>query len=557
MTLKDLFERSCAQYAERTAISFVNGTPMTYTDVKHEVAKTTELLCRMGIRKGDKVAILSGNMPNWCITYFAITTNGAIAVPILPDFHQDEVHSIIEHSGTKAIFVSEKLQPSIANIQNEIVSHIIKVDDFSVISGELSDNPVAMSEFPADDDTAAIIYTSGTTGRSKGVMLSHRNLTFDAEMCLSIQDVNLNDVFLSILPLSHTYENTISFLLPFMQGSSIYYLEKPPSASVLIPALEKIRPTTILSVPLVIEKIYRNQIQAKFTATKTLKAMYEHFPPFRKLAHFLAGIKLKKTFGGRVRFFGVGGAKIDPTVERFLREARFPYAIGYGLTETAPMIAGANPSQTIFQGVGKIMKGVTVKLDNPDPRTGVGEVLVKGENVMQGYYRDPEMTQSVFTPDGWFRTGDLGCFDKQQRLYLKGRLKSMILGASGENIYPEDIESIINNMRGVLESLVLEQKGKLVAMVCLNMEELEKNYNQVYDNTMQYIHDKKEEWTKQKEEWYKQKDEWNNHVEDYISELKVYVNNRVNRFSQIHSVIIVPVPFEKTPTQKIKRYLYK
>jgi len=277
--------------------------------------------------------------------------------------------------------------------------------------------------------------------------------------------------------------------------------------------------------------------------------MYEHVMPFRKLVHHLAGIKLRKTFGGRLRFFGVGGAKIDPTTERFLREASFPYAIGYGLTETAPMIAGSNPSQTFFQGVGKILPKVQVKLDNPDPRTGVGEVLVKGDNVMQGYYRDPELTRSVFTDDGFFRTGDLGCFDKQMRLSLKGRLKNMILGASGENIYPEDIESVINNVRGVMESLVLEQKGKLVAMVHLNVEEMENIYQQMRVNTMQYFSDKKDEWEKHKEEWSKQ-------TEVYLEELKQYVNHRVNRFSQIHTVIVVPTPFEKTPTLKIKRYLY-
>jgi long-chain acyl-CoA synthetase len=277
--------------------------------------------------------------------------------------------------------------------------------------------------------------------------------------------------------------------------------------------------------------------------------MYEHVAPFMKLVHYLAGKKLYKTFGGRIRFFGIGGAKLDATVERFLREARFPYAIGYGLTETAPMIAGANPSQTCYQGIGKVMPEVYVKIDNPNPRTGVGEILVKGENVMQGYYRDPELTREAFTDDGWFRTGDLGCFDKLKRLYHKGRLKNMIVGASGENIYPEDIESVINNVCGVLESLVLEQKGKLVAMVCLNMEELEKSYQQMRVNTLQFFSDKKEEWGKQKEEW-------NKHVDNYVVELKDYVNRHVNRFSQIHSVIVVTVPFEKTPTMKIKRYLY-
>jgi long-chain acyl-CoA synthetase len=474
---------------------------------------------------------------------------GAIAVPILPDFHPDEVQTIMQHSGSKAIFVSQKLQAGITGLQNETLSHVIAIEDFSMLSGELAEKPPASHELPADSDTASIIYTSGTTGRSKGVMLSHHNITVNAVMCLQIQDINLNDVFLSILPLSHAYENTIAFILPIMQGSSIYYLDKPPTASVLVPALAKVRPTIMLSVPLVIEKIYRNQVQAKFTRTKLLSALYEYIIPFRKLVHYLAGIKLRKTFGGRLRFFGVGGAKIDPVVERFLREARFPYAIGYGLTETAPLIAGSNPSKVRFQAIGNALEGVQMRIDNPDARTGIGEVVCKGENVMQGYYRDPELTRSVFTDDGFFRTGDLGCFDKHQYLSLKGRLKSMIVGASGENIYPEDIESIINNVRGVLESLVLVKKGKLVAMVCLNMEELEKSYQQARVNAIQYISGKKDEWNKQKEDW-------NKHLEAYIEELKNNVNHRVNRFSQIHSIIVVPVPFEKTPTQKIKRYLY-
>jgi len=339
-------------------------------------------------------------------------------------------------------------------------------------------------------------------------------------------------------------------------GSSIYYLDKPPTASVLVPAMAKVKPTLMLSVPLIIEKIYRNQVQAKFTESKLLKILYENVMPFRKIVHYFAGIKLRKTFGGRLEFMGIGGAKIDPTVERFLREAHFPYAVGYGLTETSPVLAGSNTSQTCFQGTGKVLDGVQVIINNPDSQTGIGEVLAKGETIMQGYYHDPELTRSVFTDDGWFRTGDLGYFNKRLQLFLKGRLKTMILGASGENIYPEDIESVINNFKGVLESLVLEKKGKLVAMVCLNMDELDKIVQQMRSNTIQFLSDKKEEWSKQKEEWNKQKDELNRQIDFYINELKIYVNQHVNKYSQIHSVIVMPSPFEKTPTMKIKRYLY-
>jgi len=521
MTLQELFDRSCTLYADCPAISFVNGTPITYAEMKREVDKTAVLLGRMGICKGDRVAILSGNMPNWCIAFFAIIGRGAVVVPILPDFHPHEVQNILQHSGSKAIFISQKLKENVGNyLQSETLTHTIDIENFLPFSGELTDEPVALQELPPETETASIIYTSGTTGRSKGVMLSHRNITLNAQMCLEFHNVDKDDVFLSILPLSHAYENTVAFILPIMQGASIYYVDKPPTASVLVPALAKVRPTLMLSVPLVIEKIYRSQVQAKFTASRLLKFFYEKVAPFRKAVHYLAGIKLRKTFGGRLEFFGIGGAKLDPTVERFLQEAHFPYAIGYGLTETSPVLAGSSPSTVCFQGIGKVMDGVQVVIDNPDQRTGVGEVIAKGETVMQGYYREPELTRSVFTADGWFRTGDLGLFDKRKRLFLKGRLKTMILGASGENIYPEDIESIINNFRGVLESLVLEKKGKLVAMVCLNMEEL------------------------------------NRQIDILVEELKIYVNQRVNRFSQIHSVILVPTPFEKTPTMKIKRYLY-
>ncbi|MDR3094566.1 MAG: AMP-binding protein [Bacteroidales bacterium] len=543
MTLPEMFSRSCKDYAHRIAISFVNGETMNYAQMHKDVERISALLARLGIAQGDKVAILSGNMPNWCIAYFAISCAGAVVVPILPDFHPDEINNILEHSESKAIFISTRFQQIIADTTSTNLAYIIAVEDFSLLKGQ-EVSPMATFEQPqiADSDIASIIYTSGTMGHSKGVMLTHRNITFDAEMCLHIQDVNRNDVFLSILPLSHTYENTIGFILPIMQGSAIYYLEKPPTASVLMPALAKIRPTTMLSVPLVIEKLYRSQVQARFTAKKWLKFLYEQVAPFRQLVHYLAGKKLKASFGGRLRFFGIGGAKLDPVVERFLREARFPYAIGYGLTETSPLLAGANPSQVRHQAIGPIMHGVQVKLDNIDPKTGIGEVIAKGENVMVGYYKEPGLTKDAFTDDGWFRTGDLGWFDKQQRLYLKGRLKTMILRAGGENVYPEDIEALINNVKGVTESLVLEQKGKLVAMVHVDWDEMEKQYQQMWSDAKQYFNDRKDEMDKG--------------MAGFVENLKRYVNLHVNRFSQIQSVVIVPDPFEKTATLKIKRYLY-
>jgi long-chain acyl-CoA synthetase len=258
-------------------------------------------------------------------------------------------------------------------------------------------------------------------------------------------------------------------------------------------------------------------------------------PPLRKLLNRAAGKKLMKTFGGELRFYGIGGSKLNRTVEKFLVEAKFPYAIGYGLTETSPLLAGANPKNTVYESTGPAIKDIELIIHNPDKVTGEGEIWAKGPNIMMGYYNEPEMTREVLTPDGWFKTGDLGILDKNNNLYIRGRLKNMIVGASGENIYPEEIESVINNFRHVAESLVIQQKGKLVALVHINMEELEKKYQHL--KTEAHKFDEK--------------------VDENLRELKEYVNSRVNKFSQISKVILQSVPFQKTATQKIKRFLYK
>jgi long-chain acyl-CoA synthetase len=290
----------------------------------------------------------------------------------------------------------------------------------------------------------------------------------------------------------------------------------------------------MLTVPLIIEKIYFNKILPAFTDKLILKLLYR-IPFMRKILNRAAGKKLMKTFGGEIRFFGVGGAKLNKTVEKFLSEARFPYAIGYGLTETSPLLAGANPQKTVLESTGPALDGVEVIIHNPDKVTGEGEIWARGPNVMIGYYKDPEMTADVLTPDGWFKTGDLGVFDRNNNLYIRGRLKNMIVGASGENIYPEEIESVINNFRHVAESLVIQQKGKLVALVHINMEDLEQKYHVLKAEASRQFDEK---------------------VEEILKELQDYVNSRVNKFSQINKVVLQSVPFQKTATQKIKRFLY-
>jgi len=384
-----------------------------------------------------------------------------------------------------------------------------------------------------EDDLASIIYTSGTTGKSKGVMLTHKNLIWDAEHGGLIHNMSVTDRFLSLLPLSHTYENTLALILPVMCGSSVHYLKKLPTPAVLIPALQIVKPTIIFTVPLIIEKIYKKQIKPKFRSNLFIKTLYG-IPPFRLFVNRVAGKKLMKTFGGELLFFGIGGAKLDGKVEQFLYEAKFPYSIGYGLTETAPLIAGADTGLQRLQTIGPEMPGVKLKINQPDRKTGQGEIWAKGPNVMKGYFKEPELTKEVLTEDGWFKTGDLGLIDDKGYLAFKGRLKNMIVSASGENIFPEEIESVINDFKNVVESLVVERKGKLVALVLLNMEELEIQYQSIRDHAELF----------------------NKKLDELIAELQLYVNARVNKFSQVQLILVQSKPFERTPTQKIKRFLY-
>ena len=535
-----MFNETLRNFGHHNAYAFVGETPITYEAVNGRILSVIAFLEKMGVEPGDRVAILSTNMPNWGITCFAITFMGAVVVPVLPDFSNTEVSNVLEHSGTKAIFIASPLMSRIEGFFSNYLKSIIQIEDYSVVYSEISNlsyDPVSLPirEYEVkEDDLASIIYTSGTTGRSKGVMLTHKNISFNARKGRIIQPMDENDRFLSVLPLSHTYENTLGLILPMLCGACVYYLRKPPVPAVLLPALEEVRPTIMLTVPLIMEKIYFNKILPAFEDNFLLKIIYK-IPALRRVLNKAAGKKLMKTFGGELKFYGIGGAKLNKTVEKFLIEAKFPFAIGYGLTETAPLLAGANPKNSVFESTGPKIEGIELKIHNPDKVTGEGEIWAKGPTVMKGYYKEPEMTSEVLTPDGWFKTGDLGILDDRNNLYIKGRLKNMILSSTGENIYPEEIESVINNFRFVVESLVVQQKGKLVALVHINMEELEKKYQSIRDDVSRQFEEK---------------------VDEILVELQEYVNSRVSKFCQIQKVVLQPVPFQKTATLKIKRFLY-
>lgn len=483
-TLRELFFSKSKLFSKNKFLCTIGGDFYTYKQFADKTEEISALLQNNGVKAGDKVGILSQNMPNWGVSFFSCMVYNRIAVPMLPDFSEMEIENIIRHSESKAIFVSKKLYRKLNDAAKEMLDVIIAVDDFSIIKGlsgleEVYPNIEGLKSsmeqdayLPKEEDLATIIYTSGTTGNSKGVMLSHKNLCSHLKSAMQLRPSFEWDVWLSILPLSHTLENSLSLLLPFSSGCSVYYLDKAPTPSALLQAFKVVKPTTILVVPLIIEKIYKNSILPKIKAKKVTAAMYKTVLG-RKLVHRIVGKQMTEMFGGRVRFFGIGGAKLDGTVERFLLEAKFPYAIGYGLTECCPLLAGAIPSMVKWQTTGPAVPGVQLRIDNINPETGEGEIVAKGDNIMMGYYKNPQATAEAFTEDGWFRTQDLGFIDEKGWLSIRGRLKNMILGPSGENIYPEEIETVINSHPAIAESLVLSIKGKLIARVHPSPEKLE------------------------------------------------------------------------------------
>ena len=534
-TLYELARNSVEKFASKVAFSMFEGDDVTYAEVGRRIEKVQEILTCAGLHAGDKVALLSSNMPNWGVCYFAVTSAGMVAVPILPDFSGEELDMIIAHSEAKALLVSDRLFTKLSKQTIERLNVVVRTKNLGVIAQRVKGE--GSMAIPKPDDLAVIIYTSGTTSKPKGVMLTHAALCAQVGISSSIFPVLPDDVFLSVLPLSHTYECSIGMIYPFSMGARVVYLDRPPTASALMPALRAVRPSVMLIVPLIIEKIYRHQVLAKFNSNGFWRTLYK-VGFLRRYLHRVAGKKLLKLFGGRLRFLGIGGAKLDGGAEKFLLEAKVPYAIGYGLTETAPLLAGAAPSQVRLGSTGPQAPGVQLRLENINPDTRQGEVVALTPSVMLGYFKNPEATKEVFTDDGWFRTGDLGEFDKDGWLYIKGRLKNMIVGPGGENIYPEDIETVLNSHVYIADSIVTEQEGRLVALVHFNRDEIEA----MIDN-----------W---REEWETKKEAWEAKTEQLKKEIMDFVNAKVNRFSRISEVVEEKDDFAKTPTHKIKRFLY-
>ena len=530
-TLHKVFDYATTTYAKKVAYQYVDGgQKYTYEEFRRKTEQLSLRMTRFGIKHGDRVAIFSQNMPNWVVAFFSATAFGRVAVPVLPDSSETELTNILTHSESRVLFISQRMMPKLSEECKQKLTLIIDIETFEFIKKNKEDFKCnGWVKDPQPDDLACIIYTSGTTGKAKGVMLSHRNLASNLAAAFKAKPAFKRDRFLSILPAAHTYEMSVSTLYSFYVGATCYTLQKPPTPTILIAAMKEVKPTIVCSVPLVIEKVVKNSVWPPISKSRVLSWIEKHFP---RILHWFIGRKMVASFGGKLEFLGVGGAKLDPAVEKFLIECHFPYAVGYGLTETAPLVCNVMVNKKKHLGsIGPASYKVEVRLDNVNPETGEGEIVVRGHNVMLGYYKDPERTLQVLDDDGWFHTNDIACMDEEGIYYIKGRLNNTILGPSGENIYPEEIEQVINNMEGVEESLVMERDGKLVALA------------KFQDNVI--------DWDLAAE------DKWFEELEARKKAVLNWVNKTVGKNSKIGEVDAMKEPFEKTATQKIRRFKYK
>lgn len=552
MTLNYVFDSSCAKYSDEPAIGMAMETPLSYTEFHRRVISLAAMMLSEGVKKGDHVAILAENSHNWGTVYLAIVRIGAVAVPILPDLPEADVHHILKEMKTILLFTTQRQMDKVYEMNRKMLARIVTLDDFLGISGiiditrfsdylrkaeehleELEEKGTI--EFPAvdEDDPASILYTSGTSGYSKAVMLSHKNFTSNAYAASRLAEVGVGDVFLSILPVSHTYEFTCGFILPLVMGCRIAYAGKTPTPAILQKLCQDEKPSVIFAVPLVLEKIYKKRVLPKVEGSAILKLVCKTGMG-RRFIYRRIGAKLEEFFGGNLKFMGVGGAALNPEVEKFLVDARFPYLIGYGLTEAAPLLAGGPLGDTTIAtgSTGKPIPGVTVKIVDADPETGVGEIYGCGPNIMKGYFNDEEATGEVLTEGGWLATGDLGVLDDAGNLHIRGRSKNVIVLPSGENVYPETIEHKMNSYGWVVEALVVENNGRLDAWVY-------PDYELIDEHTADQSRTQRHEY-----------------IEKCIEEMRLELNEELPKQSRLTKIFERREPFIKTATHKIKRYLY-
>ncbi|MDO9578772.1 MAG: AMP-binding protein [Candidatus Cloacimonadales bacterium] len=539
------FEDSIKQNWDLPAFTNYKEVDNSYAQVAARIVFLHHFFEKLGLKSEEKVALIGKNTVNWAITYLAVVTYGAVIVPILPDFKPDDVHHIVNHSESKLLFAAGAIFEELDDSIMPELDAVISLQDFSLLfgkkknagqllnesslnylekyAGELTKEKIRFKEIK-NEELAAIIYTSGTTGFSKGVMLPHNSLISNIVFAKNHMPLEPGDTIVSFLPIAHVFGCTFEFLFPFASGCHITFLGKTPSPKVLIKAFGEIHPRLILSVPLVIEKIYKKQIKPKLD--KPSISLLLKIPLMRKKIYSKVNKTLTDVFGGNFREIVLGGAALNEEVEKFLRDIKFRYTVGYGMTECGPLISYSGWETFKIASCGEVVDDMTAKIDSEDPENSIGEILVKGENVMYGYYKNVEATREAIDEEGWLHTGDLGLMDKDKFIFIKGRSKSMILGPSGKNIYPEELEARLNNLPYVQESIVIVRDGKLVALVYPDMEAVDAGGISEKD------------------------------LMEIMEDNKVKMNAIFPAYMALAKIEIYSEEFEKTPKKSIKRFLY-
>ena len=535
-----MIQRALTTYKCKYAFSDYGGETYSYDQVAEKIYWFHQLFEKCGIEKGDKVALIGRNLSNYAVSYLATVTYGAVAVPVLPDFGSSEIHHIVSHSESKILLSTDLIFNKIDESKMSGIIGIVSIESFkplascSVNLDKIINNICIPENISAEslnfaqvdkDEMMVLSYTSGTSGFSKGVMLPHRSIWSNVLFAQENLKLYPGNRIVSFLPLAHAYGCLFEFLWPFTVGCHITFLSRTPSPKIITEAFQKVKPHLILSVPLILEKIFKKRI-APALEKPTVKTISK-IPVLNQVVYQKIKKQLVDVFGGEFQQIVIGGAALSKDVEDFLRKIGFPFTIGYGMTECGPLISYAPFDSTKVRSAGRLVDRMEVKIDSPDPHNEVGEIMVKGTNIMLGYYKNQEATKEVFDKDGWLHTGDLGVIDKENFIFIKGRSKNMILSGSGQNIYPEEIEARLNNMEYVQECLVRDMgNGKLEALIYPDYEMADA-----------------EKLSESK-------------LREKILELKKTINAELPAYMNLAEVTLFPEEFEKTPKKSIKRYKY-
>lgn len=544
-SLLEFIENSIKKHWDLDSLTDYKGSTLQYKDVARKIEKLHILFEESGVVKGDKIALCGRNSSNWAVAFMATLTYGAVAVPILHEFKSDMVHNIVNHSEAKLLFVGDVVWEGLNEVEMPKLEGIVQINDYSLLCCRTDKllyarehlNEMFGRKYPKNfriqhieyhrenpDELAIINYTSGTTSFSKGVMIPYRALWSNIKFASEVMDLKEGDRVVSMLPMAHMYGLTFEFIYEFCMGGHVFYLTRMPSPKIIFQAFNEVKPKIVIAVPLIIEKIIKKSVLPRLQAPK-MKILL-HVPIINDKIKATVREQMINAFGGEFYEIIVGGAAFNQDVENFLKMIEFPYTVGYGMTECAPIICYEDWKYFKKGSCGKAVRRMEVKISSPDPQNIVGEILCKGMNVMLGYFKNPEATQEVLDSDGWFHTGDLGILDEEGNLTIKGRIKNMLLSSSGQNIYPEEIEDKLNNLPYVSESIVIQNGNKLAALIYPDYEEAQANG--LSDNDINRV----------------------------MEENRITLNSMIPIYSQIAAIKLYSEEFEKTPKKSIKRFLY-